>query len=81
VQRYICARCHEEAEYRQRLLACKAPIDDTEGRGILDLDLADPEVVRGLRFWITNLAVARRVLMVNQRLARDLASLVADELR
>ncbi|MCX7356677.1 MAG: hypothetical protein NT015_00785 [Alphaproteobacteria bacterium] len=57
VQTYIWSNCHhsflEGAEEMQELIACDSPISEAEAREILRSYMAAPEIVRGLRFWMS----------------------------
>lgn len=61
VQSYIWNNCHHSfldgAEEMQELIPCDSPISETEAREILRGYVAAPEVVRGLRFWMSNIRV------------------------
>ena len=82
VQQYIWESCHADGTtlVDQQMLECDAPIDPSEAATILADYAADPETIEQLRFWISNLSVAGRVLAINRaRLAR-LTELVDREL-
>ena len=62
VQNYIWANCHRSIadgpEEMQELIPCDAPINESEAREILRTYLAAPEIVRGLRFWMSTIRVS-----------------------
>jgi hypothetical protein len=63
------------------LINCEAPITETEARTILNGYLESPEVIKGLRFWITNLERTSALARLNQVAAERLAARVAKEVR
>lgn len=82
VQRYIWANCHRLlSDDRQELIDCGAPITEAEARAILAGYLNSPEVIKGLRFWMTNLSVTAGLARLNQASAGRLAARVAKEVR
>jgi len=83
VQQYIWESCHLDGDtlVDQRMLECAAPIGEAEAASILAGYAADPDIIEQLRFWMSNLSVAGRVLVINRiRLAR-LTELVDEQLR
>ena len=76
VQQYIWRECHETAAGGQKILDCEPPIEAAEGDAILESLAGDPEVVRGLRFWISNLVVATLVIDDNLGQIEKLLQLV-----
>ena len=76
VQQYIWRECHETAAGGQQILDCEPPIEAAEGDAILESLAGDPEVVRGLRFWISNLVVATLVIDDNLGQIEKLLQLV-----
>ena len=62
IQRYVWDECHVTRTGEQRFVDCAPPIDGREGRQLLDALAGDDEVLRGLRFWISNLIVASLVI-------------------
>lgn len=81
VQRHIWANCHLLlSDDRQELIDCKAPITEAEARTILNGYLESPEVIKGLRFWMTNLSVTVGLARINQAAAKRLAAKVAKEI-
>ena len=78
VQAYIWRHCYRQSGIAdQRMVDCASPISDTQARTILHDLLADPEAVRQLRFWATEVRIETTVLTVERaaaaRLARDVA--------
>ncbi len=61
VQSYIWNNCHHSfadgAEEMQELVPCESPISEAEAREILRAYVAAPEVLRGLRFWMSTMRV------------------------
>ena len=76
VQTYVWARCHRSSTLSQELIDCEAPIDAAEAEEILAIYLADERLVRELRFWMTNLSVAKGVLEANRARVERLIALV-----
>jgi hypothetical protein len=75
VSSHVWANCHAEAKMdEQRLIDCESPMPEADARAVLDVYLADPHLLAELRFWITNLEVAERLINVNETAARDLAA-------
>ncbi len=62
VQSYIWNNCHHSfldgAEEMQELIPCESPISEAEARQILRNYVAAPEVVRGLRYWMSTIRVS-----------------------
>lgn len=83
VQSYIWANCHrsflEGAEEMQELVACDAPISEAQAREILRGYLAAPEVLRGLRFWMSTIRVYSDLSSHDRDTALQLAERVAAE--
>lgn len=80
VQRHIWAHCHRNRSGdHQELIDCDAPISEVEARKILASYLESPEVLKGLRFWMTNLAVTANLARLDQDEAKHLAARVAKE--
>lgn len=81
VQRHIWAHCHRFlSDDRQELIDCEAPIPEAEARAILVSYLESREAIKGLRFWMTNLAVTSDLAQLNQVEAKNLAARVAKEI-
>ena len=82
VQRHIWAKCHRFlSDDRQELSDCETPITEAEARTILNGYLESPEVIKGLRFWITNLERTAALARLNQAAAEHLSAKVANEIR
>lgn len=83
VQRYIWANCHRSyadgAEEMQDLVACDAPIGEAEAREILRGYVAAPEIVRGLRFWMSTIRVYSDLSSHDRDTALQLAERIAVE--
>jgi len=80
IQQFIWANCHGVEGNMQVLRTCDLPVNDEEGRELLRLILSDEDVVRGLRFWISNLAVARNVIDGNREQIDEMIQLVDETL-
>lgn len=76
IQQFIWANCHGAVENAQVLKDCDLPISDTEALALLAEILGDPQTIRGLRFWISNLSVARAVLDGNLTGVSEMLKLV-----
>jgi hypothetical protein len=76
VQTHIWAHCHRTSTLSQELVDCESPIDTGEADAILAIYLADERLVRELRFWMTNLSVAKNVLEANRARVERLIALV-----
>ncbi len=72
VQRFIWANCHQTTEGAQIMKDCELPLTDAQGEELLAQLAADPGILRGLRFWIANMIVARDVLAQNEQSIRRL---------
>jgi len=80
VQRQIWAHCHRFlASDRQQLIDCQSPITEVEARTILANYLKSPETIKGLRFWMTDLAATSNFARLNKVEAEGLAARVAKE--
>jgi hypothetical protein len=82
IQGQIWAHCHRFlSEDRQQLIDCKAPITEVEARTILASYLESRETIKGLRFWMTDLAATSNLARLNRLEAEGLAAQVAKESR
>jgi len=80
VQRQIWAHCHRFlTDDRQMLVDCEAPITEVEARTILASYLESRETIKGLRFWMTDLAATSSLARLNKLEAEGLAKRVAKE--
>lgn len=74
VQDYIWANCYRNhPDLRQEMIDCAAPISDAQARAILADLHADPQVLRQLRFWATQM----RVVVMATTGERDVAAQLA----
>lgn len=82
VQNYIWASCHRSfadgAEEMQELVACDSPISEAEAREILRGYVAAPEIVRGLRFWMSTIRVYSDLSSHDRETALQLAERIAE---
>jgi len=79
VQSYIWANCHRVLSNNDQLMiACPSPITDAQARAILRDITADPQAIRQLRFWATQMNVENAV-SVGQR--ADVVKLAAETAR
>ena len=79
VQSYIWANCHRVLpNNNQQMIDCASPITDAQARAILRDFTADPQAVRQLRFWATQMSVENTV-KVRQR--ADVVELAAETAR
>jgi hypothetical protein len=76
IQTFIWAECHAVDFADQFLVDCDVPVGSDEGLAILQTFVGDAKTVRGLRFWIANLSVARGVLASNLEEARGLIATI-----
>ncbi len=82
VQSRIWDECHRSLSGdRHEFIACKALASEAESKAAIDDFALRPEVVEGLRFWMTNLRVISILAALDQRDARALAARVAEEMR
>jgi len=79
IQQYIWANCWETRDHAQHLIDCDLPVDDEAGATLLMQISGDTTAIRGLRFWTTNLTLARLVLADNVVQIQQLVDLI-DEL-
>lgn len=76
IQRYVWDECHVTRTGEQRFVDCAPPVDGREGQLLLEALAGDDEVLRGLRFWISNLVVASLVIDDNLDQIDELLDLV-----
>jgi len=58
VQSYIWAHCHRELpNANQQMIDCAPPISDAQAQTILREFVAEPQIIRQLRFWATQMTV------------------------
>jgi hypothetical protein len=85
VQNYIWANCHSSRlngeEETQELLPCDSPISEAEAREILRNYAAAPEIVRGLRFWMSTVRVSADLSANDRGAAEHLAERTEEETR
>lgn len=75
VSSHIWANCHRQEEYgNQQLLECDAPITEAQSQAVLDAYLRDPRLVEELRFWMSNQAVAAKMIAANRAAAQAMQS-------
>ncbi|MFY2763573.1 hypothetical protein [Arenimonas sp. MALMAid1274] len=75
VSRHIWAHCHRQEEYgNQQLLDCDAPVTEAEAQAVLDAYLRDPRLMEELRFWMSNQAVAAKMIAANRAAAQAMQS-------
>lgn len=83
VQNYIWSNCHHSyadgAEEMQELVPCESPISESEAREILRSYMAAPEVLRGLRFWMSTMRVQSDLSAHDRETALQLAERIAAE--
>jgi len=81
VQTYIWNNCHHSyadgAEEMQELRPCESPINEAEAREILRGYMAAPEILRGLRFWMSNMRVYTDLSRHDRDTALQLAERIA----
>ena len=83
VQSHIWANCHravvDGTEEAQALLPCESPISEAEAREILRTYMAAPEVLRGLRFWMSTIRVYSDLSAHDRQTAIRLAERIGTE--
>lgn len=83
VQTFVWNNCHRSflggAEEMQELIACESPISEAEAREILRSYLAAPEVVRGLRYWMSTIRVSSDLSAHDRETALELADRITTE--
>lgn len=83
VQSYIWSHCHhsslEGAQETQALMQCESPVSDAEARQILRAYMAAPEVLRGLRFWMSTMRVQSDLSSHDRDVALQLAERINAE--
>jgi hypothetical protein len=81
VQSYIWSHCHrsslEGAQETQELLPCESPISEAEAREILRGYVAAPEVLRGLRYFMSTMRVQSDLSSHDRDVALQLAERIA----
>jgi len=82
VSRYIWANCFAAATGVQleTLLDCKSPLSEAEAQAVLDSYLAVPDLLPGLRFWMTTQESGVDILGGIRSEAEALAEQLRDEL-
>ncbi|OFW98705.1 MAG: hypothetical protein A3E78_12755 [Alphaproteobacteria bacterium RIFCSPHIGHO2_12_FULL_63_12] len=80
VASYIVNECHSHGPVNQRMLDCPAPVSEAEAAKILEVYLAHPLLVDGLRFWITNLDQLAQSVEPDTAAATALAAAIDSEL-
>jgi hypothetical protein len=81
VQRQIWAHCHRFlTNDRQLLIDCGAPISEVDAQRILASYLESRETIKGLRFWMTDLAATSNLARLNKLEAEGLAKRVARQI-
>lgn len=82
VQRQIWAHCHRFlSDDRQLLIDCESPITEVEARTILASYVESRETIKGLRFWMTDLAATSSLARLYKHEGESLAARVANETR
>lgn len=76
IQQFVWRECHSTEGSDQKILECNLPLEAEQGQPLLEMLAGDPEVVRGLRFWIANLGVATLVIEDNLRQVDEILELV-----
>jgi hypothetical protein len=83
VQNFVWDNCHRSFvggdEEMQELVLCELPISEAEAREILRGYLADPRVVRGLRFWMSTIRVYSDLSIHDRETALALADRISGE--
>lgn len=81
-QAYIWDHCYRQFDIsRQEMVDCASPISERQARAILQDILAEPQTIRQLRFWTTQMRLERNVLAAERADAAQLAEDVAHALR
>jgi hypothetical protein len=80
VQRYIWTRCYREDLLEHRMIDCPAPIPEAEAQAILLQFMAEPQLIRQLRYWETQATILKIVSANELEAAAGLAGRVAREL-
>ncbi|HMI40668.1 MAG TPA: hypothetical protein VK485_05505 [Sphingomicrobium sp.] len=82
IQRQIWAHCHRFlSDDRQLLIDCAAPITEVEARTILASYVESRETIKGLRFWMTDLAATSSLARLYKLEGEGLAARVAKKTR
>lgn len=85
VQNHIWAHCHSSAgdgvEEMQSLVPCDPPISEAEAQLILRGYMADPQIVQGLRFWMSTIRVYSDLSAHDREIAVGLGEPIAEETR
>lgn len=68
LQEQIWANCHRTLpnRSRQQLVDCELRVNPSEAQTLIENLASDDKIIRGLRFWTTNLVVASTVLSENR---------------
>jgi hypothetical protein len=77
VQNYIWGNCHQNLPNgQQQLIECESPIDEIVAETIVEKIVSEEQMIRHLRFWITNQKITIMVANVDKQTAEDLANKV-----
>ncbi|MCK7592723.1 hypothetical protein [Pseudomarimonas salicorniae] len=78
---WVWRACHRMPGIdEQELLECESPIPEVDAQAVLDVYLEDPQMLRELRFWITNLEVMTGLIINHQGSAERLAGQINEAL-
>jgi hypothetical protein len=61
IQNYIWTNCYSDAEGRQQMRDCAAPVDQAEAARIVREIAGDEALMRELRYWMSTMHVARLI--------------------
>lgn len=82
VQRYIWANCYSQDSITdQRMIDCPAPISEQQAHALLRQFMAEPQPLRQLRFWTTQMGIQNSASTSERAAAADLTARVARALR
>ncbi|MGH8030544.1 MAG: hypothetical protein ACREO3_11495 [Arenimonas sp.] len=62
IQQYIWANCFRSTDVDQELLDCPSPVSEAQALAIVQAFRADPEITRGLRFWMSSVGAGNIIM-------------------
>lgn len=81
VQDYVFANCYSQIDTgHMNMLDCGAPVSEKEAEMILHEIIAEPQLLRQLRFWTTQMGIMKTTAGAERAAAFDLAAQVALEI-
>lgn len=81
ITKHVWAECHDDAGVdEQSLLPCELPLSEEKAKVILDSFMADPTLLKELRFWMSTLDTIQGLLANNEVVAKELLQKTATKI-